>query len=220
MTRSVVLHGTPRCSRCHLPPRWCICPGLQDVDCPVQVDVLMHPRETARPSSTGHLIKSVLPSSRIHPYVQDSLLKRESVVQAGKTLWIMHPRGEPLPAAIAPAELQVLLLDGNWRQAGVMVHTVKPWGRLVCLPAMGTNRYWLRSQAGAGSYCTVETLIFLLGALGLQTAQTQLRLDFELHVYAGLCSRGAKARAADYLSTSTLRDELSGVIARVFPDRL
>jgi len=212
MARSVVLNSSPRCPHCQLPPRWCICEGIYPVDCPVKVDVLMHHMEQWRPSSTGHLLKRVVPTADIHLYRRERGLERAAIVQPGKTLWVLHPLGEPLPANETPENLQVLLLDGTWRQAGDMMRAVEGWGRRVSLPMTGESRYWLRSQAGAGKFCTAEALIFLLAALGLEKAHADLRLQFELHVYAGLCSRGAKALAAEYLADSPVRAALPALL--------
>jgi hypothetical protein len=219
MARSVILNGSPRCARCQLPPRWCICEGLREIECPVQVDVLMHHMEYFRPSSTGHLIKRVIPSTGVHLYQRERPLERAAIVQPGKTLWILHPAGEPMPEAASHADLQVLLLDGNWRQAGEMMRAIESWGRLVCLPMSGASRYWLREQAGEGKHSTVEALMALLAALGLNDAQAQLRLQFELHVYAGLCARGAKAKAAEYLAHSPLYAALPDLIDRLVRHR-
>ena len=57
--RSVVLKPSPRCTRCQLPPRWCICAAHREIRCPLQIDVLMQRRERFRPSSTGNLIDRV-----------------------------------------------------------------------------------------------------------------------------------------------------------------
>jgi DTW domain-containing protein YfiP len=212
MARSVVLKKSPRCERCQLPPRWCICAGFQAVDGPFKVDVLMHHMEAWRPSSTGHLIQRVMPAAGLHLYRRERPLDPAAILQPGKTLWILHPLGEPLPAAEAPANLQVLLLDGTWRQAGEMMRAVEPWGRKISLPMTGRSRYWLRSQAGEGKFCTIEALLFLLSALGREKEHAQLRLQFELHVYAGLCARGAKAKAAEYLAESPVRTALPGLL--------
>ncbi len=206
MARSVVLKKSLRCGRCQLPPRWCICAGVEAVDCPVKVDVLMHHMENWRPSSTGHLIQRVIPTAHVHLYRRERPLEPATILQPGKTLWILHPLGEPLPLDHPPpADLQVLLLDGTWRQAGEMMRGVEPWGRRIALPMTGASRYWLRSQAGEGKFCTMEALLFLLAALGLTQVHARLRLQFELHVYAGLCARGAKAKAAEYLAESPVR---------------
>lgn len=175
----------------------------------------MHHMEAWRPSSTGHLIKRVVPTSDVHVYRRERGLERAEIVQPGKQLWILHPLGEPLPTNVEPANLQVLLLDGTWRQAGDMMRAVEPWGRRVSLPMTGESRYWLRTQAGEGKFCTVEALIFLLGALGLKRESAELRLQFELHVFAGLCARGAKAKAAEYLADSPVRAAFPELLAKL-----
>ncbi len=212
MARSVILRSAPRCAGCRFTPRWCICAGLEEVECSLQVDVLIHQREFWRPTSTGRLINRVMPASRAHLFRRDTRPDREAVVLPKRTLWILHPRGEPLPAGAAPAGLQVLLLDGSWREAARMAQAVAPWGRLVRLPEAGPSRNRLRSQEQAGNYSTIESLLFLFAALGLDEAEVRLRRQFELHVYAGLRNRGAKAQADEFLATTSLRE--------TFPDLL
>ena len=86
-----------------------------------------------------------------------------------------------------------------------MLPVVEGWGRRVRLPMTGPGRYWLRAHQEGLKYSTIEALIFLLDALGLSAEAARLRLQFELHVYAGLRTRGAKARAEEFLTTSGLR---------------
>lgn len=204
MARSVVLGTTPRCEKCRCTPRWCICAGWQPVTSPLQVDVLIHKREYWRPTSTGRLINRVVVGSRGHIFWQEKPPTRESVVVPGRELWILHPRGEAVPTEADPAAVQVLLLDGSWSEAGSMLEVVGQWGRRVSLPLTGPSRYWLRDAPGAGKYATAEALLGLFATFGLGEAEAQLRLQFELHVYAGLRTRGAKAQAEKFLSTSPL----------------
>lgn len=215
VSRSVVLRETPRCPHCQLTPRWCICAGERIVESPLQVDVLLHFMESYRPSSTGHLIKRVMPASGQHLFRKQTPLRREELVQPGRELWILHPQGEELPAAPDPAQLQVLLLDGTWTQATDMAQHVGAWGRRVRLPMRGQSRYWLRTQSGEGRFSTIEALLFLMEALGLTEAHAALRAQFELHVYATLRARGFKEKAAAYLATSPIRDAFPEVIARL-----
>lgn len=215
MARSVILETTPRCEKCRCPPRWCICAGWRPVTSPLQVDVLIHKREYWRPTSTGRLINRVVTGSRGHIFWQEKPPARESVVLPGRELWILHPRGEELPAGAAPANLQVLLLDGSWSEAGSMLEVVGRWGRRVRLPLAGPSRYWLRNAPGAGKHATVEALLGLWAALGQAEAEAQLRLQFELHVYAGLRARGARALADKFLATSPLRAAMPGLLARL-----
>ena len=62
-------------------------------------------------------------------------------------------------------------------------------------------------------YSTVEALGMLLELIGLGDAATQLRIQFELHVYAGLRSRGAVEAAEKFLAESLLPAELPGCLS-------
>lgn len=212
MARSVVLAGTPRCARCQFAPRWCICAGERAIACPLQVDVLIHHREFNRPTSTGRLINRVMPASRSHLFRRERPIDRASLLAPGRETWILHPRGEPLPTGTDPAKLQVLLLDGSWREAARMSTEVASLGRLVRLPEAGAGRYHLRTHEHGGRYSTVESLLMLFAALGLTETETELRLQFELHVYAGLRTRGAKVKAEEFLATSPIREAFPALL--------
>lgn len=211
--RSVVLKPTPRCPYCQLPPRWCLCAAAEHAQCPLQIDLLLHQRELGRPTSTGRLINRIFPASRQHVWWPDAPLKEASVHTPGRELWILHPSGEPLPQAVDPAGLQVLLLDGLWNETATMARATASWGRLVQLPMQGSSRYWLRAQQEGGRFSTAEALLFLLEALQLKDAHTVLQQQFELHVYAGLRARGRTDLAAAFLEESCLQQTLPEVIA-------
>ncbi len=212
MGRSVVTRGTDRCEACQFAHRWCTCAGLRTLECPLQVDLLIHRREDFRPTSTSRLISRVMPAARRHLFSSDLPLDRERVVRPDRTLWILHPDGE-LPAANAnPDVLQLLLLDGSWREAARMRRAVESWGRLIRIPPGAPSRFELRSQHNSDRYSTVETLLRVMGALNLPGAAKCLQTQFELHVYAGLRSRGALAEAARFLEESPLERELPEVL--------
>lgn len=223
MARSVVLQGTRRCERCEMPPRWCVCAAQRAEACPLHVDVLQHALEAHRPSSTGNLIPRVVEGARVHLYRRERpLVPAEIVRPEASELWILHPNGEEVPetggrgdagASADGRKLQVLLLDASWAQAGGMLAQVQTWGRRVRLPMSGRSRYALRAQNGDGRFSTFEALLFLLEARGEAETARRLRLQFELHVYAGLCSRGRKAEAAAYLAESPVREAFPEVVA-------
>lgn len=192
-----------------------MCEGLRAVELPLRVDVLMHQKESYRPSSTGHLIQRIVVGARQHLYRKERPPTPAEVVDPARELWVLHPQGDEPPAGADPARLQVLLLDASWVQATEMVHQVAPWGRRVRLPMRGESRYWLRSQAGAGKFSTVEALLFLMESLGLAEAHAALRAQFELHVWASLRARGAKERAAEYLRESPVPAAFPELLARL-----
>jgi DTW domain-containing protein YfiP len=194
--------------------RWCVCSGFRSVDCPVPVDVLMHRREYLRPTSTGRLIHRVMSGSRLHVHGDGTSLSREALVRSERTLWILHPGGELPPSTVESGGSQILVLDGSWSEAARMRRVVEPWGQCIRLPAdLPPSRYGLRKSPAPGMYSTVEALGMLLEMLGLGDAATQLRIQFELHVYAGLRSRGAVVAAEKFLEESLLPRELPGCLS-------
>lgn len=200
-------------------PRWCVCAGHESIELPLQVDVLMHQREQLRPTSTGKLINRIIPTSRNVVFEAESPPSRDEVILPGRELWILHPNGTELSADVSPSNIQVVLLDGTWREASRMSQTVATWGRLVRLPMSAPSRYWLRKKQGEESYSTIEALLFLLSALGLNKEEERLRLQFELHVYAGLRSRGIMSIAEEFLATSPLTEAMPELLAQMHERR-
>jgi DTW domain-containing protein len=214
--RSVVRKISRRCPRCQIALRWCVCPVHAEIVLPLAVDVLTHHRERFRPSSTGTLINRVIPASRHILWRRERQLTAEEVRVPNRELWILHPHGEPLPQALPdPNAVQVLLLDGSWRETSAMAQEVQSWGRLVSLPMSGPGRYWLRAQADEGRFSTAEALLFVLHYFGLGGAHDMLRLQFELHVYASLRARGHKALSLEFLATSPIREAFPEFLAQL-----
>lgn len=226
MGRSVVLAGAARCPRCSLPPRLCVCDALPPVETRLAVHVLIHKHEQRKPSSTGNLIARAVTNAACHVYERVSRhfpatgLPADALA-ADRELWILHPGGEPLPAASASEDsptcdrIQILMLDGTWRQAGEMLRSVEGLGRCVRLPdsAAEPSRYWLRDQPQPSHVSTAEALVHVLHAFGEADAARQLRLHFELHVYTTLLARGKREMAERYLGHSPLLTEARHVLA-------
>jgi hypothetical protein len=226
MGRSVVLAGAARCPRCSLPPRWCVCDAIPPVDTRLHIHVLIHRHEHHKPSSTGKLLTRAVTGSRCHIYQRETRFSLASGFPAqalthGTELWILHPKGESLPAAAAdatdPPSPHILVLDGTWRQAGEMLRAVEGIGRCVCLPepTAEPSRYWLREQREPSHLSTAEAIMGVLKAMGEASAEYRLRLHFELHVYATLLARGRREMAERYLGHSPLLVEVPEVIDRL-----
>jgi len=216
MPRSVVLAGAARCPRCCLQPRWCVCDALPPVATSIQVHVLIHHQEQHKPSSTGRLIARAVEGARCHRYQRGNRLVASASLSSTDLLpdretWILHPRGEPMPAAAHVADRlppQVVLLDGTWRQAGEMERAIDGLGRCVRLPEQGPGRYWLRDYGAAAHVSTAEALLGVFHVIGDADAERRFRLHFELHVYATLLSRGRRDLADRYLASSPAREAI------------
>ncbi|MFM7108160.1 MAG: tRNA-uridine aminocarboxypropyltransferase [Planctomycetaceae bacterium] len=228
MGRSVVLAGAARCPRCSLPPRWCICAAIPPVETRLAVHVLIHRGEQRKPSSSGRLVARVVTGASCQVFQREDRFFQASgftppALAPGRELWILHPGGDPLPAAIAADDTpshprpHVLLLDGTWRQAGEMLRTVERLGRCVSLPDASSepSRYWLRDQPAACRLSTAEALAGVLHGVGDDEAARRLRLHFELHVYATLLARGRREMAERYLGHSPLLTEAPEALDRL-----
>ncbi len=228
MGRSVVRAGAARCPRCSLPPRWCVCDALPPVETRLAVHVLIHRQEQFRPSSTGALIKRSVRGALGHIFQRETRDDAASSVNVTtldpmRETWILHPAGEPMPAtgesadAMRRPEIQIVLLDGSWRQAGEMLRAVEGLGRCIRLPNMTAepSRYWLRDQPHATHVSTAEALMAVLRAVGEGDAAHRLRLHFELHVYATLLARGRREMAERYLGHSPLLAEAADPLKRL-----
>jgi DTW domain-containing protein len=157
-----------------------------------------------------------MPASRHILWRRERQLAASDVRMAGRDLWIMHPHGDPVPSLLPAADkVQVILLDGSWSEASAMAQEVRGWGRLVNLPMTGVSRYWLRAQADAARFSTVETLLFLLKAFGFDEAHEALRLQFELHVFACLRARGQKVKSQEFLFGSPIGAAYRDFIAQL-----
>jgi len=206
---------------------------LPPVETRLTVQVLIHRLEQCRPSSTGKLVGRAVAGAACHVYQRGNRYFEATgypadALDPGRELWVLHPSGDPLPESAAteapgpqppPA---VLLLDGSWRQAGEMLASMHGRGRCVRLPAAATSepsRYWLRDQAKPEQLCTAEALMGVLKAVGEPEAARQLRLHFELHVYATLLVRGHRELAERYLGHSPLLTEAPDALSRLHARR-
>lgn len=213
--RSVVEKPLLRCSNCAVPPRWCVCPAAVTIHTPVQIDLLSHPRELDRPSSTGNLIKRVIQGTRQVSWVKGAPAESQIPARDQRELFILHPHGEKLSQPEDLNTMQFLLLDGYWNEAKAMSNGVRSHGKFVSLPMSGRSRYWLRGKQEGERFSSAEAVIFLLQTLGLAAEADKLRIQFELQVYSGLRSRGRKSLAETYLLDSILSTALPDFIEQL-----
>jgi DTW domain-containing protein YfiP len=213
--RSVIHRPTARCSTCQLPLRWCLCFAGEVIETPLQIDLLTHPRERLRPTSTGNLIHRLFARSRQHLWTVPALPAKEAVCMPDRELWILHPNGTPAPPDADPGKIQLLIPDGSWSETNTMSRTVSSWGRRIRLPLQGESRYWLRAKQDNERFSTAEALMYLLQLLGLEDACRQLDRQFELHVYACLRARGKVSQAADFLKASSLESSMPAFLAQL-----
>jgi DTW domain-containing protein len=215
MARAVCSRKSVRCEGCSLPARWCICEALPRISLPPALTVLMHSIEARKPSSTGHLLRRLIPETRLEVVDLVGPPLPEEVEPEGRESWILHPIGDPAPQVSDPGLVRLVLLDGTWAQASAMIRRRTVRGRLIRIPTPEHSRFWLREQAGPGRVSTLEAVTASLRHLGLNEAAETLDDALEVHVLAGLLTRGFKQKAAEFRATSTRLHRFPGLLQRL-----
>jgi len=192
-TRPFLARGNriPRCQRCLLPKKNCLCATLQPVAARSRFCLVMFDSEPMKPSNTGRLIADILPDtlafgwSRTEPDprllaavtdpdVQPLVVFPESYADAGRPVLNTPPLSGKPPLFI--------MLDGTWTEARKMFRK-SPW--LDALPVMSLtlsrpSNYQLREAHAEGQHCTAEVAAELLLQAGDNAAGNALFQHFDL----------------------------------------
>lgn len=192
-TRPFLARGNriPRCQRCLLPKKNCLCETLQPVAARSRFCLVMFDSEPMKPSNTGRLIADILPDTQAFGW---SRTEPDSRLLAA----VKNPDVQPLvvfPESYADADRPVInrppangkpplfiMLDGTWTEARKMFRK-SPW--LDALPVMSLtlsrpSNYQLRESHGEGQHCTAEVAAELLLQAGDTAAGTALFRHFDL----------------------------------------
>lgn len=192
-TRPFLARGNriPRCQRCLLPKKNCLCATLQPHQARSRFCLVMFDSEPMKPSNTGRLIADILPDTQAfgwsrtepdpallaavkNPEVQPLVVFPESYADAGRPVMNVPPLNGKPPLFI--------MLDGTWTEARKMFRK-SPW--LDTLPVMSLrlstpSNYQLRETHAEGQHCTAEVAAELLMQAGDTEAGMALIRHFDL----------------------------------------
>jgi len=184
------------CSVCGLQPGFCVCKELPAIATRTRLSVVIHRTEICRPSNSGQLAAACLKNSdlflngRRNLPVDWSLVPRE-----GYETVVLYPEGSlTLNAEMAARRpLQLIVPDGNWRQASRMFRRLVVDHQVpgVRLPSAGPSGYQLRRRSEHHeSQSTFEAVIRALAILEGAGAAVPLQAVFDRFVSRHLVSRG------------------------------
>lgn len=192
-TRPFLARGnrTPRCQRCLLPKKNCLCASLQPQQARSRFCLIMFDSEPMKPSNTGRLIADILPETQAfgwsrtepdpallaavkNPQLQPLVVFPQSYAEPGRQVINTPPTSGKPPLFI--------MLDGTWSEARKMFRK-SPW--LDNLPLMSLtlttpSNYQLRQIHAEGQHCTAEVATELLIQAGDSAAGQALRQYFNL----------------------------------------
>ncbi|HEX6881903.1 MAG TPA: tRNA-uridine aminocarboxypropyltransferase [Planctomycetota bacterium] len=190
----------PRCRRCGLHERLCLCAELQPLALATRVVIVRTAREAPQPTNTGRLVPLVLADASLLARDPAQPLAREELAAPGRRTLLLFPEpGAPELAPEAALEHPVTLVvpDGTWRAARRMATREPALAELerVSLPAGPPSRYRLRSHPDRACLATFESVARALGILEGPAVRARLEHLFALFVDRTLYSRG-RLRAA------------------------
>jgi DTW domain-containing protein YfiP len=186
-----------RCPRCRLHCQLCICDAIPRLDLATRLILVMHKREWSKPTATGPLALAVLANSelRIQGDREQSLDFRDLDGNGRRTL-LLYP-GDEVPLlsqsllASDPRPVNLVVPDGNWRQAARMgkrlpglEHAV-----MVRLPAGAITAWGVRRESHPEGLATFEAIARALGII--ESGEVQQRME---ELFLLMVSRTLEAR--------------------------
>lgn len=162
-----------RCNGCGLSQDWCCCSQITSFTSQLEIALLLHENEAARPTTTSRIIQQMLSNCQTYTWHRKEppieLLER---INAPDTdTWLLFPADRPELVSRSkpfdpPASQKALIIvpDGTWKEVRKIVRK-SPW--LGQLPLLAFNpeqpsRYDLRRNPDSDHLCTAETVAELL----------------------------------------------------------
>ena len=184
------------CRICGLRPEFCVCKRLPSIATRTRISIVIHRTEIIRPSNSGQLAAACLKYSDLVLYGNpDHFIDWSSIARQGYQPAILFPEGILTLTAdmAAGAPLQLIIPDGNWRQAGRMFRRLIVKQKLtgLRLPVSGPSAYQLRRRPEhQESQSTFEAIIRALEILEGAHVAEPLQEVFGRFISRHLVSRG------------------------------
>lgn len=162
------------CPDCGLHSDWCCCSQILPHPSQIEIALLLHENESARPTTTSKIIQAAVPNCSAYTWQRKEppLALLERLNAADTQSWLLFPADRPelLPRSrvFTPASSDqktlIVVPDGTWKEVRKIVRK-SPW--LDNLPLLAfdpqkPSRYDLRRNPDADHLCTAETIIELL----------------------------------------------------------
>lgn len=207
-----------RCEQCRLPTEACLCDFFPKLRTHIHFDLIVHAEEFDKPTSTGHLLTSLLPATKekiwsrpstgevfwkdpdvsvalLFPSPQSMLWKSSNELNSEHKDSKLKTEFCDLNVEDNQVQLhsfkRLILLDGTWKQCRRMVNGCP---NLKALPAIRiepsyTSRFRLRKQNSENNLSTIEVAIEILRLAGEYDNARSLWASFMLFQEAYLCSK-------------------------------
>jgi DTW domain-containing protein YfiP len=183
------------CEICRLHRDRCICARLPRLHLKTKVSLVIHAKELKRTTNTGRLALHALVNSemRVRGF-ENQRLDLSTLLSDEYESYVLYPSDDALDIeTVQPAKpVQLIVADGNWRQAGKLNHRHPEIAHLprVKISARNRNSYFLRKEHFEHGFSTLEAIALALGALEGDEIQHQLLDLYRAKLAATLIGRG------------------------------
>ncbi len=174
-----------RCQKCYMREEVCLCAELPCLDLVTHLTVIMHSKENKKTTNTGRIACLALPNSSMHfRGVQGAPLDNDLILKANyePMLLTLNERSEVLTKEMVQKinrPIQLIVPDGNWRQANKMGHREKALKDILWVKIdsqkIDSERKRMRKEHSKEGMSTLEAIAKALGII--EGSQIEAILD-------------------------------------------
>ncbi len=160
----------------------------------------MHHKEWSRRSNSAHLLALSLAQVTLHTHGAPNQPTAWPKPKQNERLCVLFPSEEAAPLTPADAQdlSQLIVLDGNWRQAKKAANRIKKLVNPIfrTIPYNGPSEFMLRTQSTEDRLSTYEAVARALSILEDPSYLDPMMTLFRAHVSVTLTERSRRGQPA------------------------
>jgi len=193
----------PACARCQRPLSLCLCALIPSLTSRTRVLLLQHPSERRHPLNTARLAALGLGNAQLE--IGETFAELPLWL-AGHDAWLLFPGPEAMrvdllpPAAATESRRLLVIPDGTWRKARLLLHANPLLAALprLTLPPGAPSRYRVRKAPAPDALSTVEAVVAALNALEAPRRFDALLAPFEALIDGQIAAMGPETFARNH----------------------
>lgn len=186
------------CGTCYLHVDRCICDQIPKLDLATRLCLVVHAKELKRTTNTGRLAIEALVNSEMRVRGEDrDGLDLSDLLNENYTTLLLYPSDDaveltPEFAKTLRAPIQLIVPDGNWRQAGKVHYRHKELAAVqrVTLKNPAPSTHHLRLETVPEGMATLEAIAYAVGAIEGESVRDELLNLYRAKLQNTLIGRG------------------------------
>jgi DTW domain-containing protein YfiP len=175
----------------------CICRFITKIRSRTKLTLIVHHRELKRTTNTGRLAVHALVNSEMYVRGKDrNRLDLSPILSPEFESYVLYPSDDAVDlGSMKPTKpVQLIVSDGNWRQAGKLHHRHPELQHLprVRISQKNLAKNHLRREHFAEGFSTLEAIAIAFGILEGESVKTDLMALYQAKLDATLAGRGRR----------------------------